>query len=229
VFFRFLWLAITAASAFALYCLVTMPSFQIHQVDVHGTQNLSPAAVKTAADLVGKSAFAVSSRTAMRQVEGLGVPLHVSVSFSLPNAAIVSVVERSPAFIWKVDPTMFLVSEDGTVLGPTTEESQRVIVVDSDRQPVAVGQKVDASVLREAAYVERVLPLTGSFSPHYLLYTRDLGVVIPTPTGIQIALGGDEDLAAKLENLQPTLYVASVQKPLPSLVDLRFPLHPYFR
>ncbi len=47
---------------------------------------------------------------------------------SLPTE--IDVVERRPVYIWKVDPTLYLVSEEGIVLGTTpTEEGLLVVVV----------------------------------------------------------------------------------------------------
>ena len=202
--------------------------FRVRQVQVYGTLLLDRSAVVNAASLVGANPFLVSTSAAEKRVLALGVPEHVSVSFSLPDTAIVDVVEHTPAYIWKVDPTMYLVAADGTVLGTTLRENERVIVVDSDHRPVKVGEKVDVRPLQEAGYLMSVLPSLANLSPHYLFYSRNLGIVVPAADGTQIAFGDDRDLRLKLQALGPTLEVAFAQKPRPKLIDLQFPHHPFF-
>lgn len=204
-------------------------TFQIDEVDVAGALLLDRTQVATASGLRGQNPFLVDTSAARQRVLALGVPERVSIWFQLPNVAIVQVAERRPAYIWKVDPTMYLVARDGTVLGPTDREAMRVIVVDGDHRPIKVGDKVEVRPLEEADYLIHVLPGAAGLSPRYVLYTRQLGIVVPAGDGIQIAFGDSDQLAAKVQVLGPTLQAARRAQPRPSLVDVQVPQRPYFR
>lgn len=219
-------LAIVAAGAGAI---IFGSTFRVRRTEVYGTLLLDPSTVVAAAALNGRNPFSVDSNAAVKRVLSLGVPESASVSFVLPDTAIVNVVERPPAYIWKVDSTMYLVASDGTVLGTTSRENERVIVVDSARRSVKVGQTIDDRPLREAAYLMEVLPRLTSLSPHYVVYSPDRGIVVPAAHGASIAFGDDQDLSLKLEDLVPTLKAAAAHQPPPTLIDLQFPGHPYFR
>jgi len=173
--------------------------------------------------------FSTLTVLVLERILALGVPVSASVAFVLPDIAVITVVERTPAYIWKVGSTMYLVSSDGTVLGTTMRENERVIVVDASRQPVKVGQRLDVRPFREAAYLMSILPRLTNLSPSAVTYSPDLGVVVPTPEGASIAFGDDQDLPLKLQELVPTLGVAKAQRPPPSLIDLQYPRHPFFR
>lgn len=224
---RYLAFLIVVAAAFGF---VTVGStFRVRQTEVYGTLLLDRSTVANAAGLVGVNPFLANTATAEKRVFALGVPERVAVSFRLPDTAVVQVVERSPAYIWKVDPTMYLVAADGTVLGTTRRENERVIVVDADHRPVKPGQKVDPGSLREASYLMSVLPGLANLSPHYVFYSRELGVFVPTADGTRIAFGDDQNLDLKMQALGPTLQAAFAHEPHPALIDLQFPDHPYFR
>lgn len=223
-FLAFLVTAVVGA-AFVLFS----PIFRISHVEVYGTLFLDRSAVVGAVDLIGKNPFTVDTHAEEQRVLALGVPERVSVAFRLPDTAIVDVVERQPVYIWKVDPALYLVADDGTILGPTFGEHGRVVVVDLDHRPVRVGQIVDARFLREAAYLRGVLPRVTNLSPAYFYYSRAFGLMVRTIDGIQVAFGDDQDLDAKLRALGPVLQAARSQNPRPNLVDLQYAGHPFLR
>lgn len=204
-------------------------AFRITHVDVYGTLLLDRSAVVRAAGLVGQNPFTVETSTVRQRILALGVPEDVSISFHLPDTAIVQVIERQPAYVWKAETTLYLVSDDGTILGPTRGVHGRVVLVDLDQRPVRVGQKIDPRPLREAANLRNALPRVASLSPATFSYSHDLGVVISLSDGLQVAFGDDDDLDAKLRVLAPVLRAALAQNPRPRLVDLQLADHPFFR
>lgn len=224
---RYLAFLIVVATVMATITLGS--NVRVRRTQVYGTLLLDRTAVVAAAGLNGTNPFTANTGAAVKRVLSLGVPESVRISYSLPDTAVVTVVERSPAYIWKVDSTMYLVSSNGTVLGTTSRENERVIVVDSARRPVKIGQIIDVRPLREAAYLMTLLPPLTNLDLHYVQYSPDQGIVVPTPDGANIAFGDDQDLPLKVENLGPTLKAAESQKPPAMLIDLRSPRHPYFR
>jgi hypothetical protein len=226
---RVVYLAFCGIIGYAIAILSVGNAIRIARVEVYGVLLLDRQAVSRASGLVGQNPFLVNSADVEKRVLNLGVPLNAHVSYRLPNTAIVDVVEREPAYLWKVDPTLYYVARDGTVLGSTSKENRPVIVVDLDHRPIKVGDKLDPRLLREADYLIRTLPRVSSLAPRYVFYSRELGIVVPGPDGVNVAFGDDHDLPTKLQALQPTLDLASKHNPRPTLVDLQVPQHPFFR
>jgi len=219
---------LTVIFLYALGRLLIGSTFRIEHVSITGTHLTDPGTVDQFADLKGRNPFTVNSGAAAERVMNLGVYSDVHVTIQLPNEATIAVTEQTPAYIWKVDPTLYLVANDGTIIGPTATESERVIVVDADHQPVRIGQKVDPRILNEAAYLLAVLPSTTSLAPHYLLYSRAMGIMVPTNLGFTVVIGDDTNLQEKLQMLGATLHAAETATPRPSIVDVRFLPRPYF-
>ena len=226
---RVRYLAFLALSIAGLVTVTFGPTFQIRHVDVYGTLLLDRAAVANAAGLIGQNPFTVETSAVRQRILALGVPEGVSISFQLPDTAVIEVIERQPVYIWKTDTTMYLVSDDGTILGTTRGEHGRLVLVDLDHRPVRVGQTIDVRPFREAAYLRSVLPRVIALPGGYFAYSHDLGVVLSLADGLQVAFGDDEDLNAKLRVLAPVLRVALAQNPRPRLVDLQSADHPFFR
>lgn len=222
-------LALAAAVVLVIVGILFAPFFRIKHVSVYGTLFLDPAAVAKAADLVGANPILANTGAAKQRILALGIPRSVSISFAPPDTEVINVVERTPAYIWKVNSTLYLVAENGTVLGPTQRESENVIVVDTDRRPVKPGQKLDARIFQAAARIIAALPKVAGISPRYVTYSQSLGLMVPTSDGIQIVFGDGENLDAKLGEVAPVLKAARAQKSRPKMIDLRFAGHPYFR
>jgi len=219
---------LTALIVFALANLLLGSKLRVEHVEVSGTHLTDPASVIQVADVEGRNPFTINTAMVAKQIKKLGVYESVQVAVRLPNLTTIHVTEQQPAYIWKVDPTLYLVAHDGTILGPTPDENERVIVVDADHQAVRIGQKIDPRILEEAAYLLAVLPLTTSLSPHYLLYSRASGLMIPTNDGFTVTIGDDTNIKEKIEMLGPTLRAAEAASPRPSVVDVRFIRRPYF-
>lgn len=226
---RLLYLLLSLAVLAGAVYLQNSPTLRIRHVEVVGAHYLSPDTVARAAQVEGQSPFAVASPAVTDRVLALGVPEHVTVFYHLPDTAVISLAEKQPAYIWKVDPDLYLVADDGTVLATTTSQTLPTVVVDLDHQPVAVGQKLDPTIFPQARTVLQVLPQIISPAPTYLLHSRDQGLIIPTGVIAEVALGDGGNLDAKLTVLRPVLQAALAARPLPRYVDLRVPGHPYFR
>ncbi|HEX5416507.1 MAG TPA: FtsQ-type POTRA domain-containing protein [Chloroflexota bacterium] len=226
---RLLYLILSLAVLGGAAYVQNSPTFRIQHVKVVGAHFLAPDAVVGAAQIQGQSPFAIASGSVTNRVLALGVPARVTVFYQLPDTAVISISEKQPAYIWKVDPTLYLVAEDGTILGTTPSPTLPTVVVDQDHQPVAVGQKIDPTIFPQAQAVLQVLPRLISPAPTYLLHSRAEGLIIPTGVVPEVVLGDGDSLDAKLTVLRPVLQAALAARPVPRYVDLRVPSHPYFR
>lgn len=227
--FRLPYIASTILLVALLRSVTSGSHDRISHINVEGTHLSNTQEIAQTSGLEGTNPFLVNTRAVEQRVAELGVLESATVRIQLPNTATISVVERPPAFIWKVDPTLYLVAGDGTILGPTSKESERVIVVDADHVPVHVGEKIDVSIFQEASYLLSALPKVSTLSPHYLLYSRAYGIMVPTPDGLTIAIGGSSELQQKLLDIEPTLKAAQTASPRPTLIDVSAAHHPYYR
>jgi cell division septal protein FtsQ len=225
---RFTFVAVALAFAYGGFRLVDGPTFHVARVEVRGAYYLDAGDVQKAANVTGAALFRVSAAETERRVLSLGVPRDVTVSFRLPDVVVVSLKERTAAYLWRIDSTTYAVADDGTVLGRARDVGQRVVVVASG-PPVKVGDRVNTSVLREASYLAQTFPSVAGFAPNEVRYSEDLGVVVPTKSGIQIIIGDDQQLDRKVAAVPPALSAALAQTKRPSFIDLRVPGRPVLR
>lgn len=226
---RFLSLLALVATLWLSYHFLFSGSFTVQRIQVVGTRLVDAGQVRAAAKLDDVSLFEVNRAAVRASVLSIRPIQSVDVGFIWPNTVRLSVTERRPAYIWKVDPTLYLVSEDGIVLAPTAEESLPVILVDVDRQPIAIGDVVDARALAAARYLRNALTSAVGVTPRYFEYSRSLGVVLPTGQGYRVAFGFGEDLPAKVVTYRAVAEKLAQQQAPVQLVDLRFSERPYYR
>lgn len=223
------YLLLFGVTVFIVTRILLGPAFQVRTIDVVGSRLLTADTVRAAAGVVGQNEFTLRRSAIERNVLALSVPQSVSIQAILPNRLTIRIIEQQPSYIWKVDPTLYLVSADGIVLGTTTTESQRVILVDDDGVPVKVGDKVSLDALREASSLLSMLPRVIGQKPHYLEYSQRLGIILPTYRGLRIAFGRNQDLADKLLELPSVVQAALAAQPPAHLIDLGYVGHPYYR
>jgi hypothetical protein len=103
----------------AAIVLVASPAFAAHQVDVSGINHLNRAEVLRRTGLgSGGSVFMVTPEIAERALRSDPYVRAVSVRASLPDRVEVSVDEWEPKALVHRDGREYLVSPEGTVLGP---------------------------------------------------------------------------------------------------------------
>ena len=213
----------------ATYSLLTDPEFRLRRAQITG-QNLLPK--KMIADLIkvqGQNVFLTRKVDVSEQILRHKALQSVEITFRMPDLVQVDVEERRPAYLWKVHPTLYLVSADGIVLGTTEVEDKPTVLVDVDGQPVEIGDQVDLSALKTAAKLSVWLPKLVQIRPRYFEYSRRLGVVLPHPSGFRLAFGWQDRLEERASNLPFVLDTLEERNARPTLVDLRFVDHYYFR
>jgi cell division septal protein FtsQ len=211
------------------YWLVSDPRFRVARVEARGAHYLAPETVNAAVAAQGQSIFQISSRSALDRVLALGIPRDATIIYRLPNVVVVVLRERTSANGWKVGDTTFGISEDGVILGPTDETTQRLVVEDRRGLRVRPGDRVAPAVLHEADYLVQTLPIAISTSPSTIDYSDELGVVIEMPNRTRIIVGDDQKLDQKIAALSPAWRAAVSQNPPASVVDLRVPSRPIIR
>ena len=213
----------------ATYNLLNDPQFRIQRAQITGHKLLSKKTIVDQIQVQGQNVFLVRKAEVTEQILSHRALQSAEVTFRLPDLIQARVQEGRPAYLWKVHPTLYLVSGDGIVLGTTEIEDRPTVLVDVDGQPVEVGDQVDLSALKTAAKLSVWLPKLVEIRPRYFEYSRRLGVVLPHPNGFRLAFGWQDHLEERASNLPFVLDTLEERNARPTLVDLRFADHYYFR
>ena len=213
----------------ATYNLLTDPQFRLQRAQVTGHTLLSKKNIVDQIQVQGQNVFLARKAEVAEQILGHRALQSVEVTFSVPDLIHARVVEHRPAYLWKVHPTLYVVSGNGIVLGTTEIEDKPTVMIDVDGEPLEVGDQVDLSALKTAAKLSVWLPMLVEIRPRYFEYSRRLGVVLPHPNGFRLAFGWQDHLEERASNLPFVLETLEERNARPTLVDLRFVDHYYFR
>ena len=213
----------------ATYNLLTDPEFRLRRAQITGQNLLSKKTIADQIQVQGQNVFLARKAEVAEQILAHKALQSVEVTFRLPDLIHARIDEHRPAYLWKVHPTLYLVSADGIVLGTTEVEDKPTVLVDVDGQPVEIGDQVDLSALKTAAKLSVWLPKLVQIRPRYFEYSRRLGVVLPHPSGFRLAFGWQDSLEERASNLPFVLDTLEERNAHPTLVDLRFVDHYYFR
>ena len=213
----------------ATYNLLTDPEFRLRRAQITGQNLLSKKTIADQIQVQGQNVFLARRAEVAEQILAHKALQSVEVTFRLPDLIHARIDEHRPAYLWKVHPTLYLVSADGIVLGTTEVEDKPTVLVDVDGQPVEIGDQVDLSALKTAAKLSVWLPMLVEIRPRYFEYSRRLGVVLPHPNGFRLAFGWQDRLEERASNLPFVLDTLEERNARPTLVDLRFVDHYYFR
>lgn len=213
----------------ATYNLLTDPQFRLQRAQVTGHTLLTKKTIVDQIQVQGQNVFLARKAEVAEQIIGHRALQAVEVTFRLPDLIQARVDEHRPAYLWKVHPTLYMVSGNGIVLGTTEIEDKPTVLIDVDGQPVEVGDQVDLAALKTAAKLSVWLPKLVEIRPRYFEYSRRLGVVLPHPNGFRLAFGWQDRLEERASNLPFVLDTLEERNARPTLVDLRFAGHYYFR
>ena len=213
----------------ATYNLLTDPEFRLQRAQITGHRPALQENNRRPDPSTGTERLSSSQGRGGRADPRPQALQSVEVTFKLPDLIHARIDEHRPAYLWKVHPTLYLVSADGIVLGTTEVEDKPTVLVDVDGQPVEIGDQVDLSALKTAAKLSVWLPKLVEIRPRYFEYSRRLGVVLPHPNGFRLAFGWQDQLEERASNLPFVLDTLEERDARPTLVDLRFVDHYYFR
>ena len=226
---RILYFALLAALLWGLNHLLTSADFQVSAARVSGNQMVSAQSVVEAASLKRESILLVDTNTVRDSVLKLPQIKEARVATQFPNQVVVQVTERTPAYIWKVNDTLYLASEDGILLGTAEKPDQFLPLVDVDARPVTVGDRVDSDALVTASRLSLLLPKELGITPTYYEYSSKEGVVVPTNFAGRVILGKSENLEEKVATFRTVAQKIKQDGIKVQAVDLRFKDRPYLR
>ena len=98
-------------------------NFQIHQIDIMGTQNTRLVSDIQQMGIQGQNIFLLDAGDLTTRIEALPMVDSVNVSKQLPNLVVITVVERTPVILWQTQHGTFSVDNKGVVIAPASDTS----------------------------------------------------------------------------------------------------------
>lgn len=218
-------------------------NFQIHQIDIMGTQNTRLVNDIEHMGIQGQNIFLLDAGDLIARIEALPMVDSVNISKQLPNLVIINVVERRPVLLWQTQQGTFSVDDKGVVIEPasdTTGIGHLMTVVDVSKgvaQQVHPGTLLDGADIAFAMKVNSGLQHLSGVSPFTLRY--DIApsqeghgsFIVVSSNGWLAYLGGAGDnnpLDNRLIELQQILHLTQQKQLNLATIDLRFGLRPFY-
>lgn len=218
-------------------------NFQVHQIDIMGTQNPRLVNSIQRMGIQGQNIFLLDAGDLTSRIEALPMVDSVNLSKQLPNLVIITVVERMPVLLWQTRQGTFSVDSKGVVIAAvsdTTSIDHLMTVVDVREKAV---QQIHPGILLNAADIAFAMQVnTGlqhlsgvsTFTLRYDVVPGQGGhgsFIVMSSNGWLAYLGGADDnnpLDNRLAELQQILYLAQQKQLNLATVDLRFGLRPVY-
>ena len=218
-------------------------NFQIHQIDITGTQNTMIVDDIQHMGIQGQNIFLLDVGRLTTQIDSLPRVDSVEISKQLPNLVIINVVERAPVLLWQTSKGTFSVDNKGVVIASASDTSgagRLFTVVDVSK--TGTQQIHPGTLLNEAdiAFVTQLntrlqhLPGISAFTLHYDVLPGQGGhgsFIVASSNGWLAYLGNADDsnpLDNRLIELQQILHLAQQQHLKLATIDLRFGLRPVY-
>jgi hypothetical protein len=218
-------------------------NFQIHQIDIMGTQNTRLVDDIQQMGIQGQNIFLLDVGDLTTRIEALPMVDSVNLSKQLPNLVIINVVERTPVLLWQTQQGTFSVDSKGVVISPasdTTGIDHLMTVLDVSKgaaRQIHPGTVLNAADIAFATQVNTGLQHVPGVSTFTLRYDLLPGpgergsYTVVSSNGWLAYLGGADDnnpLDNRLIELQQILNLAQQKQLNLATIDLRFGLRPVY-
>ena len=178
-----------------------------------GTRHLTAGRAVAATGLVGRPVFTTSTTDARLALLALPAVRDAEVRISLPDAALVRIVEREAIGRWIVSGTEWYVDAEGVLFGSVDATAAPALRALDDRTATRTcagsggGRCVDLAVVAGALRLARIAP--GELRPDALRPEVHVdptqGLVVRSGAGWEVRFGTPDDLERKLANAKKVL------------------------
>ncbi len=218
-------------------------NFQVHQIDITGTQNSGLVDSIERMGIQGQNIFLLDVSDLTARIEASPMVKSVNLSKQLPNLVIINIVERTPVLHWQTENGTFNVDSKGVVIGPASDAAATdhlmtvMVISEKAAQQLHPGSLLNAADIAFAMQVNTGLQhMSGvsSFTLHYDVVPGQGGYgsfIVVSSNGWLAYLGGADDtnpLGNRLIELQQILSLAQQKHLDLATVDLRFGLRPVY-
>ena len=239
---------LTAVALFAIGIIgvsfaLSSSNFQIHQIDIMGTQNARLVSEIQHMGIGGQNIFLLDAGDLTTRIEALPLVDSVNVSKQLPNLVVITVAERTPVILWQTQHGTFSVDNKGVVIAPASDTSgadRLVTVMDVSKgvaQQIHPGSLLNAANIAFATQLNTQLQHVSGVTSFTLRYDvipgqGGHGSFIVVSSNGWLAYMGSADEANPLDNrlieLQQILHLAQQKQLNLATIDLRFGLRPVY-
>ena len=167
---------------------------------MRGNSALTADTVAELTDLRGKAIWFVDTGAAVQRLLGSAYIEQARVDITLPNRAVVTLVERQPDVRWQVGGSQYLVDSAGKVLDVAKEVAAdgTLVVQDSSTHLLQANDQVDPDALTLARRLSLRLPAELNITPTRIGWDIGLGIYVDTASGQRIVFGQTERLDQKM-------------------------------
>lgn len=236
-------IALFAIGVVGVSFALSSTNFQIHEIDIMGTQNDGLVNDIQHMGIQGQNIFLLDAADLTARIEALPLVDSVNVSKQLPNLVMINVVERTPVLLWQTQHGTFSVDKKGVVIASASDTSgadHLMTVVDMSKE---VAQQIHPGTLLNAANIAFATQLyTGlqhvagmpPFTLRYAVVPSQGGhgsFIVVSSNGWLAYLGSAGDtnpLDNRLIELQQILHLAQQKQLKLATIDLRFGLRPVY-
>ncbi|HEY75840.1 MAG TPA: FtsQ-type POTRA domain-containing protein [Thermoflexia bacterium] len=200
--------------------LTFSPRFYVLQVEVEGTNRVSPEEVFAASGLERLHILWVNEKEAeARIVEQIPSVTAASVVCRLPADCVIRVEESPMLATWQVEGSLFWVDQAGGVI-PATEPLAGGWYVTG---PIGSGGQVDEDVITALVELERL-----GVPPQPVMYREGRGLVLTDEEGWKVIVGEGSGMAERMAVYARVKEYLLANGIHPLFVDVRFPKAPYY-
>jgi cell division septal protein FtsQ len=241
---RVLAYALLVGAGWLVYDSASSDHFRVRSVYVQGNVLLSQAEIVEVAAVSGANIFWVDRAQIAARLKALPLIERVEVGATLPDTVDIHIVERRPAAFWISGDQSYLVDSEGVILKAVDAETEQAracagqpcdprlaalpSVAQVEAQPLAPGDRVDASALSTSARLAALLPAVGVVPVSFNWSAAD-GLEVPTRDGFRARFNETGDLEQQIAALRAIRDQLSRTKTSAELIDVRFGDRPYFR
>lgn len=163
------WVVVIMGCAYGVYWAIWLnPYFAIKTVEVDGVA--SPVVKEAAGQLAGQNIFRLQSSDVAAMIRSVYPPTEsVTLVRGLPNTVKLEVTLRTPAALWQVGGTSYVVDTAGIVYAvadPSLGPLPATKITDATNLPISLGRQIT--------------------TPAFLSFVSDLSTKLPEATGKQI-------------------------------------------
>ncbi len=194
----------------AVTVTLTLPILKISSVTVTGNDQITTEEIMaTGAVPIGTNIFRVSIKKAEEKIEALPYVLTADVKRKFPARVSIEIVERQEAAAVVCPGGYAVVDKEGRVLRLTTEEEDFCIVSGSRVESASMGQAI---AMEDGRFLENLIKLLQELEKtdlkvqlRAIRLASAVEVVLETKTGLEIHLGGMDELSYKFQLCQNIL------------------------
>jgi cell division protein FtsQ len=217
-------LVAAVAGTIALY---RSPLLRVQEIQVVGTDNVSPEEIADLAGLERASMFNAPLGEAEARIVALPMVKAVKAKLDWPNKVRIEVVERTPWGVWDLAGTSYVIDDEGVVLANVEPPEGSPVIHDTGAPALlGPGDRVDVDAVALARALLQSVPEQFDLNLVRLEYAPENGLSLVTDASYRVVIGDSQNVNYKLAVWQKVEEEIGRGAMAGHVLDLRFGDHP---